>query len=58
MTPAAIELIATALIKYGPGVARALVEIFSHPAPTREAWEKVFAMAEKPYDAYVAPIKR
>lgn len=54
MSPATIELIATALIKYGPGVARALVDIFSNPAPTREAWEKVFSLAEKPYDAYVA----
>ena len=52
MTPA--EIIAAALIKYGPALARALVEIFQTTAPTPEQWEKVFSLASKPYEEYVA----
>ena len=48
-----IEIIAAALIKYGPQVARALYDIFTKPAPTAEDWNKVFDMAEKSYDDYV-----
>lgn len=48
-------IIALALLQYGPGLARALVEIFRKPEGTITAadWEKVFALAEKPYDEYV-----
>ena len=53
MTPLA-EIIALALVKYGPDLARALVEILTKPNPTKADWEKVFALADKPYEAYVA----
>lgn len=46
-------LIAEALIKYGPTLARGLAELFAKPAPTLEDWEKVFKLAEKSYDDYV-----
>lgn len=49
------EIIALALVKYGPQMARALYEIFSKPTPTKEDWDKVFAMAEKPYEDYTKP---
>jgi len=49
-------LIAEALLKYGPGLARGLADLFSKPAPTLEDWEKVFALAEKPYSDYVKPL--
>jgi hypothetical protein len=49
------EIIALALVKYGPSLARALVEIFSVENPTREQWDAVFALAEKDYEFYVNP---
>jgi hypothetical protein len=55
MNPATIELIATALVKYGPAVARALVEIFRKPTVTPDDWEKIFKLADRSYDDYVAP---
>jgi hypothetical protein len=55
MNPTVI-IIAEALMKYGPSVARALVEIFKKDDPTAEDWEKVFALAEKSYDDYVPPV--
>ncbi len=53
-------LIAQALIKYGPTVARELTLLFKKDKPTQDDWEKVFALSEKPYDAYVAtpPVPR
>ena len=56
MNSAMVMLIASALIKYGPGMARELVKLFSNPAPTLEDWEKVFALADKPYEAYTQPL--
>lgn len=50
------EIIAMALVKYGPTLARGLLEIFQKDAPTTEDWERVFALAEKPYEDYVKPI--
>ena len=49
-------LIAEALLKYGPGLARGLAELFAKPAPTLEDWEKVFALADKRYEDYVKPL--
>lgn len=48
-------LIAQALIKYGPTVARELTLLFKKDKPTAEDWDRVFTLAETPYDAYVAP---
>lgn len=48
-----VEIIALALVKYGPQVARAIYDIFNKPSPTQEDWDKVFAMAEKSYEDYV-----
>jgi hypothetical protein len=48
-------LIGQALVKYGPTMARALAALFMKDEPTLEDWEKVFALAEKPYEAYTAP---
>lgn len=48
-------LIGQALVKYGPTVARALAALFLKDEPTLDDWENVFALAEKPYEAYVAP---
>ena len=55
MNPTTAEIIAMALIKYGPAMARSLVEIFQVDTPTAEQWEKVFGLAEKSYDDYVKP---
>ena len=46
-------LIAQALLKYGPAVARGIAELFEKPNPTLADWEKVFVLAEKSYDDYV-----
>lgn len=55
MNPTTAEIIAMALIKYGPSLARALVEIFQTEKPTPAQWETVFSFAEKSYDDYVKP---
>ncbi|MHB1309326.1 MAG: hypothetical protein ACYDC1_25055 [Limisphaerales bacterium] len=55
MTPEVAVLIFRALMEYGPGVARSLVEIFQKQEFTAADWEGVFAKAEKAYEAYVAP---
>lgn len=55
MTPELALLIGQILLKYGPTVAQATVEIFQKPAPTPEDWTKVFALARKSYDDYVRP---
>lgn len=54
MNPQLVILIAEALIKYGPDVARGLRDIFSKDVITNEDWDAVFAKAAaKSYDDYV-----
>lgn len=48
-----IIVIAQALVKYGPAVARSIRDIFTKANPTIEDWEAVFALSEKSYDDYV-----
>lgn len=48
-------LIAEALLKYGPGVARGIAAIFAKETHTVEDWDKIFQLAETPYEAYTAP---
>jgi hypothetical protein len=47
------EIIAIALVKYGPALARSLADILTKPNPTRQDWDAVFALAEKSYADYV-----
>ena len=54
MNPTTVFIV-QALLKYGPALASALVEIFQKETPTREDWDKVFALAEKSYEDYVTP---
>lgn len=54
MNPAAL-IIAEALVKYGPTVAREISAIFRTEAPTDEQWDRVFKLAEKPYESYINP---
>lgn len=49
-------LILEALIHYGPTVARAINELFRKENITAEDWDKVFALAEKPYADYIKPV--
>lgn len=54
MNPQLVILIAEALIKYGPDVARGLRDIFAKDVVTNEDWDAVFAKAAaKSYDDYV-----
>jgi len=55
MDPTTVAIIASALVKYGPAVARGIAEIFNKDAPTLEDWNKVFALAERSYESYTAP---
>lgn len=57
MNPALMQLILQVLLKYGPTVAREIILLFQKPAPTMEDWNKVFDLAEKSYDEYVAPVQ-
>ena len=44
-----------ALLKYGPGLARQLVKIFSRQTdPTLDEWEALFVAADKPYADYIS----
>ncbi len=58
MTPEIAILIAQMLVKYGPAVAREVKLLLQKKDPTLEDWEKVFALAEKPYEAYIAEAKK
>jgi hypothetical protein len=46
-------IIAMALVKYGPVLAKALLDILTAKEPTTAQWDSVFALAEKSYDDYV-----
>jgi len=52
MNPLAL-IIAEALVKYGPTLALALVDLFQKQEITRDDWLKIFALAEKSYEDYV-----
>ncbi len=52
---AAWEIIAVALVKYGPTVARELIALFQKQTVELADWERVFALCEKPYEEYVKP---
>ena len=56
MDPVTISLIVGALIRYGPSLAREIQLLFTKKEVTQEDWDKVFSLAEKSYDSYVAPI--
>lgn len=54
MSPAIILLIAEALLKYGPAMARQYHALFSKTTPpTAAEWEALFTTAEKSYEEYV-----
>lgn len=55
MSPAATEIILTALVKYGPALAKGIYDLFQTQDPTPEQWATLFATAEKSYDDYVKP---
>lgn len=56
MSPAIILLIAEALLKYGPALARQYHALFTKTTPPTDAeWEALFKLAEKSYDDYVRP---
>ena len=49
-------LILEAFVKYGPTVARAISDLFKKEVITSDDWDKVFALAEKPYESYLKPL--
>jgi hypothetical protein len=55
MTATQIMLVVELLLRYGPGMARAVQQLFTKTNPTQADWDAVFALAEKPYEAYVGP---
>lgn len=61
MPPGTLEialLIGQALMKYGPDVARQIQLLFTKTNPTAADWEAVFALSEKTYDQFVAPLPK
>lgn len=50
-----VEIIAFALLKYGPEMARSLIAIFQKQEVTPADWESVFALARTPYQWYINP---
>ena len=55
MNPTIAVLILEAFVKYGPTVARAITDIFKKEVITSDDWNKVFDLAEKPYESYIKP---
>ena len=55
MTSQQIMLIVELMLRYGPGLARAVQQIFQKQNPTQADWDAVFALAEKSYDDYIKP---
>ena len=55
MTPSTTELIVLALVKYGPALAKGVYDLFQKADPTKEDFDKLFAIAEKTYEDYVKP---
>lgn len=53
MNASMVAIVAELLLKYGPGVAMGIVELFHAKEPTLEDWRKVFALAEQPYEEYL-----
>lgn len=48
------EIIIMALVKYGPELARSILEIMGKETVTKEDWDALFAKAQaKTYDDYV-----
>lgn len=48
------EIILVALVKYGPALAKAIVDILSKDQVTKEDWDALFEKAQsKSYDDYV-----
>jgi hypothetical protein len=50
-----VELVATALVKYGPALAKGLYDLFRTENPTPQQWAALFELAEKKYEDYVRP---
>jgi hypothetical protein len=55
MTSQQIMLVVELLLRYGPGMARAVQQLFTKTNPTQADWDAVFALAEKSYDDYIMP---
>ena len=51
-------LILELLLRYGPAVAEAAQQIISKNDPTPDDWQKLFAIASKPYDKYIEEAKK
>ena len=48
-------IIAQFAIQYGIPAAQKLIALFAKEAPSNDDWLQVWALCEKPYEAYVAP---
>lgn len=48
-----VIIIAQFAIQYGIPAAQKLIALFEVQSPTAAQWAEVFALAEKPYSAYV-----
>lgn len=55
MNPTVAALILESLLRYGPTVARAITDIFKKELITTNDWDKVFDLADKSYESYIAP---
>ena len=54
MTATQIMLVVELLLRYGPGMARAVQQLFTKANPTQADWDAVFALSEKSYESYTA----
>jgi hypothetical protein len=48
-------LVLEALVKFGPAAARAITDLFRKDTISSDDWNKVFDLAEKSYESYIAP---
>lgn len=58
MSPQMIEIVAGLLLKYGPQVAKAVVDLFSKQQVTAADWEAVFSIVRTKEQIYEEAWKR
>lgn len=52
MGPAEVIAVVNILVKYGPGVAQQIVELFKKNDVKPEDWDSVFTLINKDFDSY------
>lgn len=58
MSPAAVEVIAGLILKYGPDVAQAVVNLFRQTTVSAADWDAIFALVRTKEQIYADALQR